>query len=577
MPLCKCWIAFLFSVIALTSISQEFDWAKTIGYGQYSILPKAIASNQNDEIIIAGSFSGTVDVDPGDAVVEIVADNSVQEYSNDFFVLKLSAQGDFIWVRTFGGQFEDFISSMGIDSQDNILITGVFRDTINLDSNGSALYGVTDNSINGFLLKLDEAGELVWAKAYGGEGFIKPTDLLIDQEDNYITVGEYSDTVDFDPNNGVSLESGVPNEPFLRKIYVQKIDSDGSFIWSRSYGSAAINSPCSIVGNLNNELTISGIFSDTFDVDPGLGEVLFVDTIDHVSIFQSTINQQGDFIDGGIVSSEADKGLWLVESISDRVGNSYVLGYFEGQMDVDMSENTYLLNAGKPTLFLKKQSPNGTFMWGKTIDVGSIADSYQIQVDRFGSVYLMGSFSDTVDFDGGPNEWMEHSVPATPFGGPRDAFILKLNSHGDFVGVNTIAGEGNDWMFTFYIGDEGEMVLAGNLQDTIDVDPGLGESMLTPYGATSYIVKWHQDAEPELPLETIAFPNPFSASLAIQLDAVYEIVNFSMMDSKGSLVFENSCTHCSDAQFDLSGLSHGIYFLHVQQNDSRQVIKLLKL
>lgn len=571
------YIAFLFLQISFSSFSQTLDWVKTIGSGQYTINPKTILTNQIGEVIISGSFFGSIDVDPSEAVVEIASNQSIQNSFNDFFVLKLSAEGELLWIRTFGGKFDDRITSMGIDSQDNIYITGIFGDTIDADPDELTTFLIGENNLSRcFILKLNDLGDLVWAKSYGGEGFVAPTDLLIDHQGNCISFGEYSDTVDFDPNIGISFEFGVPNEPYLRKMYVQKIDPGGNFLWSKSIGGITINSPISITGNLNNEITLSGIFADSIDLNPSEGTAVFYDSVDFVSIFQSTIDENGNFIDGGVFTSEVQKPLWLIESISDQEGNRYLLGYFEGTIDFDLSNEIQLLNAEQPNIFLIKQSSNGGFIWGKTFDLQMINDYYHLQVDNYGSVYIAGNFRDTVDFDSGSNEWIEISIPPTPSGGPDDVFILKLTSEGDFDRVNTISGNGNDGLNNFFVGQEGEIYLTGYVQDTIDCDPTIEVSTLIPYGATIYIVKWRQDFNQEFPAETIVFPNPSTSFVNIQLDANYEQVKFSLIDSKGAALEKSDCSNCNSKQLDLSEYSSGIYFLQIQYNDKLQIVKILK-
>ena len=87
-----------------------------------------------------------------------------------------------------------------------------------------------------------------------------------------------------------------------------------------------------------------------------------------------------------------------------------------------------------PNVFISKYSRNGHLIWakgfgGKSYDFGS-----SIKVAGSGSVYLIGSFADTVDFvlSSGIHQLI------SPYG--YNTFILKLTSSGSFEWVKHLAG-----------------------------------------------------------------------------------------------------------------------------------------
>lgn len=105
----------------------------------------------------------------------------------------------------------------------------------------------------------------------------------------------------------------------------------------------------------------------------------------------------------------------------DRNGNSYITGYTD-----------------TPSLdfFICKFDTSGTLLWTKTLGGPAFDSATDITVDDDCNIYICGSFSDSVDFDPGPNinQLISHAN--------TDAFLLKLDSVGNFVWVRQLGGGG---------------------------------------------------------------------------------------------------------------------------------------
>ena len=126
-----------------------------------------IAVDELQSIYLSGSFYGTVDFDPGPPL------HNLTEVSNigpkDMFVLKLTAEGNFSWVKQIGGSEEDVAISIGLDVQGNIYTTGNFTGTADFDPGPGVFNLFSFNGIsNTGILKLDGNGDFIWAKQLVG-------------------------------------------------------------------------------------------------------------------------------------------------------------------------------------------------------------------------------------------------------------------------------------------------------------------------------------------------------------------------------------------------------------------------
>ena len=82
--------------------------------------------------------------------------------SYDIFLEKLSTNGKFIYVRTFGGAGDDFGMADAITPQGDVLVTGMYRGTVNFDpQKGGVLHLLGGHSPGAaFLVEYDANGYL---------------------------------------------------------------------------------------------------------------------------------------------------------------------------------------------------------------------------------------------------------------------------------------------------------------------------------------------------------------------------------------------------------------------------------
>ncbi len=110
----------------------------------------------------------------------------------------------------------------------------------------------------------------------------------------------------------------------------------------------------------------------------------------------------------------------------DDKGNIYVTGWFKDTLTLG---TIHLQSAGGNDMFLAKYNAAGSVIWAKHI--GSKVDDHwgipSLTVDRAGTIYLTGTFSDTADFDG-------NIVTAV---GWADIFFAKYRTDGQLAWVKS--------------------------------------------------------------------------------------------------------------------------------------------
>lgn len=159
----------------------------------------------------------------------------------------------------------------------------------------------------------------------------------------------------------------------------------------------------------------------------------------------------------------------------DNSGNIYLSGYFSGDIDFDPGPDSLIYNStnGQRELFILKMDASENVLWVKTLIGNSAEYGFSIEFDETGNVYLAGAYFETVDFDPGPDEYNLTAV------GLRDAFLLKLDTDGNFIWVKTIGAAASESVIDFIIDENGNITLLVFYQVSADFDPGVGEFILT--------------------------------------------------------------------------------------------------
>jgi hypothetical protein len=404
----------------------NFIWAKHIDANISEA--NSVAVDSIGGVYVTGSFWGTADLDPGMAVYNVVSNGDA-----DIFMLHLDSAGSFIWGKSIGGlEGFDVGYSIAIDSLGNVYVTGSYGDTVDFDP-GPGVFNLTSHvgvagEYDAFLLKLDFAGDFVWAKVFGGPGGVTSgqdlgQSLALDNQGNIFVAGYFMETADFDPGPGVSnITAG------LRDAFIARFDTAGNFSWARKVGGADAEDygQSVTVDNAGNVLVV-GEFESTVDFDPGPG------VVNHTSngttdVYVSKFDGSGNFIWVKTIGGADIEKAYTIKS--DAFGNVYISGSFStSAMDFDPGASVFDMykNVFGPKSFVLKLSSSGNFQWARNFGGGSNAPSYRLNCYMSlsaGSIYLAGNFIDEilpVDFDPGP---MAFNLPFS--GIFMNTFIQKL-------------------------------------------------------------------------------------------------------------------------------------------------------
>ncbi len=471
-----------------------YQWAKNIG-GNNSEVGNGVTVDGSGNVYSTGLFLGTPDFDPGTGTFTITSSSG----SQDIYISKLDALGNFLWAKSIGGIGVDAGLSITNDLFGNVYITGYYNGTVDFDPGVGVFNLNTNGGQDIFILKLNSAGNFVSAFGLGGSSSADaPYAIALDVAGNIYTTGVYSGIADFDPGVSSSTLSSVGGVD----IFISKLDASGNFLWAKSIGgSSATEEGRGIKIDASNNVYLTGFFSGTADFDPGVGTYTLASN-GNSDNYVAKLNSTGNFVWAKqIGGSSAEKSFWLS---LDGAGNVYTTGYFSTTVDFDPGAGVAnLTSSGINDAFVSKLDALGNYIWAKSFVGTTYMSGNSIIIDASNNVYTTGYFQGTVDFD--PSA----STNNVTSNGGLDVFINKLDASGNLVTTKTFGSSGADNSTSIFLDASNNVFTTGYFAGTVDFDPNIGIANIAVAGGSSdaFVHKMNPCTQPSAPLNTTTLGN----------------------------------------------------------------------
>jgi len=191
----------------------KFRWVRGIAttsqyYGSSSPTTSVVLDGKG-YLYVAGYFQERITFDSLTPSL-----NFLNRGNSDMFIAKLDTAGMYMWTKQIGGNSTDIATSIVLDTQGMLYLTGSFTGSIDFDP-GPEIHPIITNFNGGanriFVSKYDTAGRYIWAEYIGvsEDGRATGRSITINKSGEIILTGEYSDICDFDPGIGTSYLSSA--------------------------------------------------------------------------------------------------------------------------------------------------------------------------------------------------------------------------------------------------------------------------------------------------------------------------------------------------------------------------------
>ena len=291
--------------------------------------------------------------------------------STDFMVFKLNQDGDTEWERSYGGSEDDDFFSMDKTADGGYVLAGGTE-----SNDGDVTNNNNFGSLDVWILKINQAGEIEWDKTYGGSEIDVATSIEQTADLGFV-VAAITNSSDGDISNN--------NGQFDH--WILKLDSAGELEWEKAFGGSGAESPYSIQQTNDLGYIVTGISNSTDgDVTNNYG------LVDHWII---KLDQAGEL--------EWEKNFG--GSLSDfSFGEPLIVN--DGYMVVGSSESNngdVSINNGDSDFWMYRIDQSGELEWEKSLG-GSDLDGGHSIVEASNGNFIVGGNSRSSDGDVSENK-----------------------------------------------------------------------------------------------------------------------------------------------------------------------------
>ena len=360
----------------------------------------------------------------------------------------------------------------------------------------------------------------------GTPGYDMAHAAAYDNAGNLYYAGHVASGADVDPTTGVDNRTTTANSV---DALLTKMNADGSYGWSRTYGGAGFDRASSVVTDINGNVYVAGNFSGAVDFNPG--GVADVHTSANGGLeydnYLTKINADGSYgwtrVLGGyfyIYGKTIDV---------DSNGNVYVAAAFSIPQDFALEGAGDLRTpVGGDDIALSKINADGSYAWTYTLGSTGYDMGHSVTVDANDNVYFTGHFAGTVDLDPTANV-----ANVTSDSNSSDVFVMKIDANGTYQWTQTFGGPAWDGSYNIENDDAGNVYVSGLVTGAADLDPTAGVALSVATGPVDiYVTKLNADG-------TFAWANTLGEAVPFY----YSVVNWGSamtVDGAGN-VFVSRC------------------------------------
>jgi hypothetical protein len=409
-------------------------WDKRFG-GSQDDYCKSVVATSDGGYLLAGYSASSVSGDKSEA----------GRGGDDYWVVKIDANGSKVWDKRFGGSGNDYCQSVIATTDGGYLLAGTSPSNAGGDKS-EASRGGNDY----WVVKIDANGSKVWDKRFGGTGNDSCNDVLVVADEGYLLSG-YSD-------------SGVGGDKSQAPIgdwdyWVIKIDGLGNKMWDKRYGGNVKDASSAVVVTASKELLIAG---------------------------SSRLTPGGDWDFRAVKANSTGDQIWdkryranAVDGANDIVltteGGFLLAGHSGSSAGDSKSEGS----RGSYDYWAVKADASGNKIWDKRFG-GSDGDYCYSLVATNGEYILAGKSNSNASGD-----------KFQPSRGDHDFWAIKIDANGSKVWDKRFGGSSIDSCEHVIATSDGGYLLAGHSNSPADGD----KSEATRGGIDMWVVKIDANGE----------------------------------------------------------------------------------
>ena len=401
-------------------------WDKTIGGAGYDYLFGGAISTPDGGYLLAGQSSSDAS---GDKSENARGPNNF----SDYWIVKIDEQRNKLWDKTYGGENIEELRRVISAPDGGYLLAGFSYSGLSGDK--------SEHSRGGFdywVVKIDNLGNKVWDKTFGGGGFDVLFEATSSPDGGYL-LGGFSDS----NTSGDKSDNGKGD----RDYWVVRIDSQGNKVWDKTFGGVGGDELHSTIATPDGGWLLAGASGSNISVDKSENSKGSTD------YWIIKIDKAGNKVWDKTIGGDGTES--LANAILTPDGGYLLSGSSTSNASGDKSED----GRGNWDSWVVKLDGTGNKIWDKTFGGEETDGITKAMATPDGGFLLAGGSNSNASGDkseDGMGNW--------------DFWIVKIDAAGNKLWDKTIGGSDADELSTVTRIADGSYLLAGSSNSNADGD-----------------------------------------------------------------------------------------------------------
>lgn len=256
-------------LLSMNNNGNMLNWVRTFGNENEDIYlsdsVKDLIVDNESNLFLTGIFSGTLDVNPGSGVSNIIS--SANQATP--FMVKFNSAGNYVIAKSYINAADIQISYS--PAQNTIVIGGQFINTLDaaIGSSSATVSSISNNIYNAFFCSYNNNLVLNWIKAIDGDAEML-TGITIDDNGNVYVTGMHTGLSDLEVNSGNYYDTTPGVETNYFDTYFIKLNASGETSWIQTFNHSGGYAPLfkQLVSMSNGNTVAYGFYiSNAIDYD----------------------------------------------------------------------------------------------------------------------------------------------------------------------------------------------------------------------------------------------------------------------------------------------------------------------
>ncbi|RYD82117.1 MAG: T9SS type A sorting domain-containing protein [Sphingobacteriales bacterium] len=464
------------------TIDPLLHWSTYFG-GQRAESANGVAVDSKGNVYMIGSTLSNSYIATSGAFRDTIA----YATTNDIYLVKFSPLGKRIWSTYYGGVGHDYGDCITIDKNDNIYLGGYTGSLEYIATKGT--YQTSNNgggsgNKDGFLVKFDTSGKLVWGTYFGGEGIDGVRAITCDKfGDVYITGYTKSSKYIASANahRTTMAGGGSGNNDPGGDAFLAKFNDKGKLKWATYFGGTASEQGAGVITDTDGNVIVAGqtaslslIATTGSHQEDKAGATYNFDGF--IAIFDSSGKLNWSTYYGG----GADD---YIEGITCDKNNNIYIGGSTNSGDNIAVKGAYMdKSRGDKDMFLARFSPDGKRSWGTYFGGNNLDDLRGIDISEANELFFTGS-----TISGGLQTKDAEKLHTDGF---IDVISGKFDTSGKLIWASYYGGEGIDEVQGIAVQAKNTFFITGNTDSKKDIAVIGAYQQIGDGNADAFLVKY---------------------------------------------------------------------------------------